>query len=42
MRADRGLRLDGYEVFRFGGYEFGAANAAATTSEFFGRLMRAE
>lgn len=41
MRADRDLRLDGYEVFRFGGHELGDAAAVATTSEFFGRLLRA-
>ncbi len=42
MRADRDLRLDGYEVFRFGGHEFGASEAVLTTAEFFGRLLRAE
>lgn len=42
MRADRDLRLDGYEAFRFGGHELGASGAVVTTAEFFGRLLRAE
>lgn len=40
-RGDRDLRLSGYEVYRFGGHELHADRAAATTREFFTRLLRA-
>jgi hypothetical protein len=38
MRADRDLRLDRYEVFRFGGAELTADRAEGTAFEFFDRL----
>jgi very-short-patch-repair endonuclease len=38
-RADRGLRLGGYEIYRFGGNELSAANADAVLVEFFDRLF---
>jgi hypothetical protein len=41
MRADRRLRLAGYEVYRFGGYEVRDAPAAEeTVREFFRELFR--
>jgi very-short-patch-repair endonuclease len=39
-RADRGLRLSGYEVYRFSGHELSADRAQTTVSEFFSRLLR--
>ena len=38
-RADRGLRLSGYEIYRFGGHELSTANADAALVEFFDRLF---
>lgn len=38
-RGDRDLRLSGYEVYRFSGYELTPARARTTVSEFFGRLL---
>lgn len=41
VRSDRHLRLAGYEVYRFGGYEFRDENACAgVVEEFFIRLFR--
>lgn len=41
MRADRRLRLAGYEVYRFGGYEVrDASTAEETVREFFWELFR--
>ncbi|AKV02315.1 hypothetical protein AKJ09_08978 [Labilithrix luteola] len=41
VSADRDLRLGGYEVYRFGGYELdGSPQAIAMLTEFFGRLFR--
>ena len=39
VAEDRALRLRGYEVFRFGGYELGHAGAADHVREFFDRLL---
>ena len=39
VAEDRALRLRGYEVFRFGGYELGQAGAADKLREFFDRLL---
>jgi hypothetical protein len=39
VAEDRALRLRGYEVFRFGGYELGHAGAADHLREFFDRLL---
>ncbi len=36
---DRGLRLRGYEVYRFGGAEFVGANAARALNDFFDALL---
>jgi very-short-patch-repair endonuclease len=42
MREDRALRLDGYEVFRFGGYDFcDAAQANVMVREFLENVLRA-
>lgn len=38
-RGDRDLRLAGYEVYRFSGYELSEDRAANTVSEFFDRLL---
>lgn len=38
-RADRDLRLSGYEVYRFSGYELSGTRSSATISEFFSRLL---
>jgi len=41
VRSDRHLRLVGYEVYRFGGYEFRDENACGgVVEEFFTRLFR--
>lgn len=41
VRADRHLRLLGYEVYRFGGYELHTdASTTAVVEEFFSRLFR--
>ena len=41
VAADRDLRLSGYEVYRFGGYELdGTGEASAMLKEFFVRLFR--
>ncbi|MDP9417178.1 MAG: hypothetical protein M3P48_04955 [Actinomycetota bacterium] len=39
MRADRDLRLSGYDVFRFGGHELTEGQARATVVRFFDRLL---
>ena len=40
MREDRALRLDGYEVYRFGGAEFRDIQEARTEMQaFFGRIL---
>jgi hypothetical protein len=40
MREDRALRLDGYEVFRFGGYDFcDAEQAKLMMRDFFERVL---
>ncbi|MBQ1047777.1 hypothetical protein KBX50_04645 [Micromonospora sp. C51] len=40
MREDRALRMDGYEVYRFGGHEFRDARQARTEIQaFFGRIL---
>ncbi len=39
IRADRELRLSGYEVFRFGGHELAAPRARSTVITFFDRLL---
>lgn len=38
--GDRDLRLSGYEVYRFSGYELTGGRAPATLGEFFDRLLR--
>lgn len=38
-RGDRDLRLSGYEVYRFSGYELSDERAAETVREFFDRLL---
>ena len=38
-RGDRDLRLTGYEVYRFSGYELSEDRATNTVSEFFDRLL---
>ena len=41
VRGDRELRLNGYEVYRFGGYELhDEASCPAIVEAFFGRLFR--
>jgi hypothetical protein len=40
-RGDRDLRLAGYEVYRFSGYELSEGRATNTVSEFFERLLTA-
>jgi hypothetical protein len=40
VRADRELRLQGYEVYRFGGHELHAADGEALVGDFFERLFR--
>lgn len=41
VRGDRELRLNGYEVYRFGGYELhDEASCPGIVEEFFGRLFR--
>jgi hypothetical protein len=39
VSEDRRLRLPGYEVYRFGGYELGTAGAADMLREFFRSLL---
>jgi hypothetical protein len=39
MAEDRKIRLKGYEVYRFGGAEFGRPAAADQLKEFFGELL---
>ena len=39
VAADRDLRLAGYDVYRFGGYEFGAASNTEAITNFFERLF---
>jgi very-short-patch-repair endonuclease len=39
VREDRALRLAGYEIYRFGGYELADADAATLLLEFFRRLL---
>lgn len=38
-RGDRDLRLTGYEVYRFSGYELSEDRVTNTVSEFFNRLL---
>ncbi|WP_163508964.1 hypothetical protein [Fodinicola acaciae] len=38
-RGDRDLRLTGYEVYRFSGYELSEDRATNTVAEFFNRLL---
>jgi very-short-patch-repair endonuclease len=38
VAADRALKLDGYHVYRFGGFELTQANAEQLVSSFFVRL----
>ena len=38
--ADRQLRLNGYEVYRFGGYEFQAEDITITIVKFFDKLFK--
>lgn len=40
VAEDRELKLKGYEVFRFGGYELSNGTGETTIIEFFGKLMR--
>ncbi|QJD87906.1 hypothetical protein HH215_00065 [Cohnella herbarum] len=40
VSEDRNLKLKGYEVFRFGGYELTVESGEATIIEFFAQLMR--
>lgn len=37
---DRNLKLNGYEVFRFGGYELTVETGEATVMEFFKKLLK--
>jgi len=39
VAEDRRIRLNGYEVYRFGGAELGAPGAKAAVSSFFDRLL---
>jgi very-short-patch-repair endonuclease len=39
VREDRAIRLDGYEVYRFGGAELRAPQGGALADEFFDRLL---
>jgi very-short-patch-repair endonuclease len=39
VKEDRNLRLDGYEVYRFGARELGGSNPAAIVDPFFDRLL---
>ncbi|GLC28240.1 hypothetical protein [Roseisolibacter agri] len=39
VSADRDLRLDGYEVYRFGGYELQAGRLDDVVGSFFARLF---
>jgi hypothetical protein len=39
VAEDRRLRLSGYEVYRFGGFELGADDAADMLRNFFSRLL---
>jgi hypothetical protein len=39
VAEDRRLRLRGYEVYRFGGYELSAPGAADLLHEFFDELL---
>jgi hypothetical protein len=39
VAEDRALRLKGYEVYRFGGYELGLGNAPAMLRQFFTELI---
>lgn len=40
MAADRSLRLDGYEVFRFGGHELGSEHGEKLLSDFYRSLFK--
>jgi AbiJ N-terminal domain 3 len=40
VREDRRLRLNGYEVYRFGGAEFANGDGVALASQFFTELLR--
>lgn len=40
VHADRLLKLDGYHVFRFGGYELTGDSASELTEAFWGRLFQ--
>ncbi|MDT0568624.1 hypothetical protein RM704_14300 [Streptomyces sp. DSM 3412] len=39
VAEDRRLRLKGYEVYRFGGYELGRKGAADMLRQFFNQLL---
>jgi hypothetical protein len=39
VAEDRALRLKGYEVYRFGGYELGLGSAPAMLRQFFAELI---
>ncbi|MNI84392.1 hypothetical protein D3C73_1412940 [compost metagenome] len=39
VSADRLLRLSGYEVYRFGGYELGQSNAEGILIQFYRALF---
>ncbi|QMU74410.1 hypothetical protein GXW83_24140 [Streptacidiphilus sp. PB12-B1b] len=39
VAEDRALRLKGYQVYRFGGYELGLRTAPAPLREFFAALI---
>lgn len=39
VSADRDLRLNGYELYRFGGYELSSNNAMSIVENFFERLF---
>ena len=39
VRSDRELKLKGYDVYRFGGYELCKENAGATICTFFDKFF---
>jgi hypothetical protein len=39
VTEDRALRIRGYEVYRFGGYELGLPGAADMLRKFFNQLL---
>jgi hypothetical protein len=40
VAEDRDLRLLGYEVYRFGGYELSAGDPSAIVEPFLNRLIK--